>query len=112
MRKGREVRVIHGGIVYQRSRRSCPSQRERIELELDSMSRNSRPMPILGLTMRTMARASTVSSLRFKVTRMRDLTGSGLLVQTKQPPKEISEVIPSERTPDSRSRTSASAAKG
>lgn len=65
-----------------------------------------------GLTMRTMARAWTVSPLRLSVTRVRDFTARGLLVQTKQPPRERSEVMPSQRTPDSRSRTSASAANG
>jgi len=76
------------------------------------MSMNSRPMPILGLTMRTMASAWMLSPLRPSVTRARDFKVSGLLVQTKQPPSEMSDVTPSQRAPDSRSRTSASAANG
>lgn len=72
---------------------------------------NSTPIPMRGFTMRTTPRASTVWSLRFKVTRARAPTARGLLVQTKQPPIEMSEVTPSLMFPSSRSRSSASAAK-
>ena len=50
--------------------------------------------------------------LRVSVMRTRVATGSGLLVQTKHPPSEMSEVTPTAREPDSMSMISTSAAKG
>ena len=73
---------------------------------------NSTPMPIRGLTMRTTASPSTVCPLRDSVIRARACNGSGLLVQMKQPPREISQVTPFACVPVSRSMSSASAAKG
>ena len=70
------------------------------------------PMPMRGLTMRTVPSASSFWSFLVSLTRTRVLEGSGLLVQTKIPPMERSEVTPSDFVPVSRSKMTASAAKG
>src|SRR6266705_1626987 len=96
----------------QRILRSCSIQRTSRSWWGASISMNSMPMPIRGFTIRTIASASTFWSLRVSVIRVRVPSGSGRLVQTNAPPREISEVTPSVREPDSRSSSTTSAAKG
>src|SRR6266699_3102213 len=67
------------------------------------------PMPMRGLTMRTIPRASSFWSFFVSVTRTRVLDASGLLVQTKIPPRDRSQVTPSVREPVSRFKTTTSA---
>ena len=62
---------------------------------------NSTPIPIRALTMRTSPNASMDCPFRESVIRTRAFSVSGLLVQMKHPPSEISEVTPLASAPDS-----------
>ena len=82
------------------------------EFKIDQSYAETVDSMMRGFTMRTTPMASTDWSFRFRVMRTLAFTGRGRLVQTKQPPRERSEVTPSARVPASMSRTTASAAKG
>src|SRR5208283_1822330 len=96
----------------QRAWRSASIQETRRSLLEVSKSKNSMPMPTRGFTIRTTTKASSTSPLQVSFMRARAFIERGLLVQTKQPPKEMSEVIPLTCLPVSRSMSSTSAANG
>lgn len=104
--------LLHQVITAQRSRRTCSIHRSSIAYDCCSKSRNSTPIPMRGFTTRTTPSASTFCSLRVNVTRTRDFIFSGLLVHTKQPPSDTSDVTPSVLPPVSKSISEASAANG